>query len=191
MKYYFIKTVLIPILVILVSSANAQLLPPGVALRVVIIRHGEKPASGGNLSCAGLNRALKLPAVLDTITGKPDYTYIPTISTGKKTSSVRMFQTVTPFAVAQNLTLNSKYAETDTKKAAAAVLKKRGIVLMVWEHSNIPPLASALGAPGKLSWSGSDFDSIWILDFKASKTSVKFLKLTVEQENIVPAAGCL
>ena len=37
-------------------------------LKVVIIRHGEKPADkadgGDNLSCQGQNRALQLPAVL-------------------------------------------------------------------------------------------------------------------------------
>jgi hypothetical protein len=34
------------------------------SLKVVIIRHGEKPETGDNLSCQGENRALQLPAVL-------------------------------------------------------------------------------------------------------------------------------
>jgi hypothetical protein len=106
------------------SNLSAQLLPDTVALRVVIIRHGEKPVKGENLSCMGLNRALALPAVLDTVTGRPDYTYVPTISTGKKTSSVRMFQTVTPFAIQDSLTINSSYKESDSIGTATDVLKK-------------------------------------------------------------------
>ena len=58
-----------------VKAAAPLLLPEGLPapeaapapeppLRVVIIRHGEKPEEGDNLSCAGLNRALALPAVL-------------------------------------------------------------------------------------------------------------------------------
>jgi hypothetical protein len=169
-----------------VSSA-AQKLPASTSLRVVIIRHGEKPANGDNLSCQGLNRALALPPVLDSVLGVPNYTYVPTIQTGKSTSSVRMFQTVTPFAVQYNLTINSKYAETDTVKVAADVIKKTGVVLMVWEHHNIPGIARNLGVKGNLSWSGTDFDSIWIIDFATGNSTPT---LTISQENIFPSASC-
>jgi hypothetical protein len=180
------------ILLIFLPAFNtiAQKLPSGVALRVVIIRHGEKPDKGDNLSCKGLNRALALPAVLDTVTGKPKHTYVPTIKVGKKTSSDRMFQTVTPFAIQQNLDINSTYNETDSTGAAKDVLTKKGVVLMVWEHSNIPPLARALGVPGNLSWSGKDFDSIWIIDFESTKNGMKFKKFTIKQENINPSDTC-
>jgi hypothetical protein len=190
MANYFVKSALFMISVLPAGNITAQLLPQGVALRVVIIRHGEKPDSGNNLSCAGLNRALALPAVLDTVTGKPDYTYVPTIKAGKKTSSDRMFQTVTPFAVQQNLNINSNYAEDKTTDAANDVLKKAGMILMVWEHSNIPPLAKALGVPGTLSWHGKDFDSIWIVDFVSTKKGLKFKSFSVKQENIKPADTC-
>jgi len=165
----------------------SQQLPPGVTLRVVIIRHGEKPPTGDNLSCQGLNRSLALPRVLDSLFGAPAYTYVPTIQTGKSTSSVRMFQTVTPFAVEHNLTIDSKYAETDTVKVAAEVMKKSGLVLMVWEHHNIPGIARNLGVQGVPGWKGSDFDSIWIIDFIKGKS---IPQLTISQENIFPAAGC-
>jgi hypothetical protein len=186
------KKIIFFVFVLLNLVATAQKLPNGVLLRVVIIRHGEKPDNGDNLSCAGLNRSLRLPAVLDTVTGTPDYTYVPTISTGKKTNSVRMFQTISPFAVQKNLVINSKYAETDTDDAANDVLKKRGIILMVWEHDNIPNLAKALGVKGKLTWSGKDFDSIWIIDFSVTdkKGNLKDPAMKVEQEKINPPAGC-
>lgn len=190
MANYLKTAALILIAFVSASNTGAQKLPADVALRVVIIRHGEKPDKGDNLSCKGLNRALALPAVLDTVTGKPKYTYVPTIKVGKKTSSDRMFQTVTPFAVQQNLEINSNYKETDSTGAANDVLTKKGMVLMVWEHSNIPPLARAFGVPGKLSWDKKDFDSIWIIDFESTKDGMKFKKFTIKQENIHPSDTC-
>ena len=195
MKKYFRLFCLSILLTVLSGYSYSQkiILPKGVLLRVVIIRHGEKPPSGNNLSCTGLNRSLALPAVLDTVTGIPDYTYVPTIGTGKKkTSGVRMFQTVTPFAVQKDLMVNSQYNETDTAGVAEDVRKKRGMVLMVWEHSNIPGLARNLGVLGNLSWSGKDFGSIWIIDFSKtdSKGKVKDPTMTIEQENINPSSTC-
>jgi len=45
---------------------------------IVCIRHGEKPPAGlGQLTCQGLNRALRLPQVLLTKYGKPDFIFAP------------------------------------------------------------------------------------------------------------------
>jgi hypothetical protein len=55
-------------------TAGAQ---QSTELRVVIIRHGEKPKTGDNLSCQGENRALALAKVLKTKFGRPDFTYVP------------------------------------------------------------------------------------------------------------------
>jgi hypothetical protein len=141
-------------------------------LKVVIIRHGEKPDSGDNLSCKGQYRALKLADVLTKQIGKPDFTYVPTIGTGKSsTTNVRMFQTVTPFAIKHNLKVNSAFKEANVTAAATDVLTRRGLVLMVWEHSNIPPLARALGVPAgqvPAKWGKHDFDSIWTVEFEQS-----------------------
>jgi hypothetical protein len=161
-------------------------------LKVVIIRHGEKPDSGDNLSCKGQYRALKLADVLTKQVGKPDFTYVPTIGTGKAhTSSVRMFQTVSPFAIRHNLIVNSAYKETNVKGAAADVLARRGTVLMVWEHGNIPPLAKALGVPAAqvpAKWHGKDFDSIWTVEFEQSASGgLQLLRFdTKGKEGIVP-----
>src|SRR5690348_18431569 len=91
------------VLVGLLASAPAR----SADLQVVIIRHGEKPENGDNLSCRGQNRARALPAVLMRKFGKPDYTYVPSLKMGESTKHARMFQTVTPFAVQQNLTIDS------------------------------------------------------------------------------------
>lgn len=153
-------------------------------LKVVIIRHGEKPKHGDNLSCQGLNRALQLPPVLFAKYGVPDYTYIPSVSGGTSTTHSRMFQTVTPFAVRYGLTLNSNFPEKDAAGVAADVKTKTGTVLMVWEHSNIPAIAKALGIKDPGGWA-STFDSIWIV------TIVKGVPtLSKDIEGLHPSANC-
>src|ERR1700748_3559692 len=85
----------------------------GGGLRVVIIRHGEKPDNGDNLNCQGLNRSLALPKVLYAKFGVASAVYVPSINGGNKTKSGRMFQTITPYAVKYNLQINSSYDEDE------------------------------------------------------------------------------
>ena len=159
---------------------------------VVIIRHGEKPADGDNLCPKGQSRALALPAVLSSMFSIPLYTYVPKIGTGAaQTTSVRMFETVTPFAIANNLQVGSEYSESDIPGITGKIKEKlghkskHGVILLVWEHKNIPPIAAALKVQGKLSWEKCDFDSIWIITnpFTSSAT------LTIAQEGLNGVGG--
>ncbi|HWY33058.1 MAG TPA: hypothetical protein VNX68_00345, partial [Nitrosopumilaceae archaeon] len=70
---------------------------------VIIIRHGEKPLKGKNLNCQGLNRSLKLPAVLYSKFGIPGNVYVPSLDNNISTGHARMFQTVIPLAAKYNL----------------------------------------------------------------------------------------
>lgn len=154
-------------------------------LKVVIIRHGEKPENGDNLSCQGENRALQLPVVLYRKFGSPDYTYVPSLGLDDATKHARMFQTVSPFAIQYNLTINSKYGEKKVEDVAKSIQKKTGTVLLVWEHSAIPELAKALGVENPPEWSGHDFDSIWIITYDQGEATLSF-----DQEGLQPAATC-
>jgi hypothetical protein len=158
---------------------------PDQDLKVVIIRHAEKPEKGDNLSCQGQNRALQLAQVLYQQFQRPDYIYVPSLDTDKATSHSRMFQTITPFAVKYNLTINSKYQDDDYAGVAESVLKKRGKVLMVWSHQSIPKLAKALGVKEPARWKDDDFDSIWVLSYRHHTP-----ELTVTQQGLSPAASC-
>jgi hypothetical protein len=158
---------------------------------IVIVRHGEKPDDGDNLSCEGLNRALALPAVLRRKFGKHAFTvaYVPKLALGEATKHARMFQTVTPFAVRQGLTVNSNFDEQDVDAIAADALQRSGTVLIVWEHSQIRPLALALHVPeSKLpdEWKGKDFDSIWIVTPTKDGPS----KFATDKESISPSSTC-
>jgi hypothetical protein len=154
-------------------------------LQVVIIRHAEKPENGDNLSCQGQNRALQLATILHQKFSAPDYTYVPSLKTDKSTAHSRMFQTVTPLAIKYNLTINSKYQPDDYADIRDSVFKKTGTVLMVWSHSEIADLVSALGVKNPPEWDKADYDSIWVVNFKDDEAT-----LTIDKEGLNPVQSC-
>jgi hypothetical protein len=156
------------------------------SLRVVIIRHGEKPDNGNNLDCQGLNRAMALPKVLFTKYGIANEIYIPRVNAGDKTRSARMFQTITPYAVKYNLDINSSYDTEDYKHIAKDVFQQKGTVILCWEHNAIAHLAKALGVQENIrEWPAGDFDSIWIITYKNGK-----VVLSADKEGLNPSSGC-
>lgn len=167
------------------SFSCIALAKPSDNLKVVMIRHGEKPDPGDNLSCQGENRALQLPSVLYQKFNIPGYTYVPALKTGDATKHSRMFQTVSPFAIKYNLTVDSKYGEDDYSNVADDVKKKTGTVLMVWEHKAIQLIAEGLGVKNPPAWEGSDFDSIWIITYKSGIATLSF-----DKEGITPSPDC-
>lgn len=156
-------------------------------LKVVLIRHAEKPIKGGNLTCQGFNRSLQLPALLKERFGIPSAIYIPSIGMGDSTKHSRMFQTIIPFAVKYNLALISKWEENDSAQLAGEIRQhKKGTVLIIWEHKRIPSIARALGIiDDTLRWPDDDYDSIWILTFKNGSA-----QLEKEKEGLHPSSTC-
>lgn len=154
-------------------------------LKVYIIRHGEKPKEGDNLTCKGLNRSLQLPAVLKNKMGIPDYILVPSLSAKEKTKHARMFETVVPFAVKYNLSINSSHANEDYDDIAHDVLSKKGIVLMVWEHKALTGIIKALGVKQELHWADDDFDSMWIVTIANGQATLK-----LDKEGLHPKDDC-
>src|ERR1700748_3910949 len=81
---------------------------------IVAIRHAENPpASLGQLTCKGLNRALALPKVLIPRYGKPDRIYAPDPGTrvgrlgNLSYSYVRPLITIEPIAIQLELPVNA------------------------------------------------------------------------------------
>lgn len=166
-------------------SAFCAELPASPDLRVLIIRHGEKPQDGESLNCQGENRAHQIPAVLERKFGKIDYIYVPTVvSRGNKTLHARMFQTATPVAVRNHLDINSQFAGTDAQQVAQSVLEKKGTVLLVWNHRAIAKLAQSLGANAPV-WPDADFDSILMIRYTQGKP-----QLSLEAEGPAPSPEC-
>ncbi len=179
-------------LVLLSGTVAAALSFPSVAgpmpddsLRIVIIRHGEKPDTGDHLNCQGENRALQLPAVLERKFGVPDRVYVPSMASGKSQAHARMFETIIPLVVKHQLKVNSEFDIDAGPAIAGQLFQKRGTILMVWQHDAIPALATALGASNPPKWKNKDFDSIWIISYKGGRASLAF-----DREAISPAATC-
>ena len=183
-KYCSICT-LVLVCTLIAGCDNPAKNAPADDLKVVIIRHAEKPVAGDNLSCQGQNRALQLPAILAKKFIKPDYTYVPALKSDKSTAHSRMFQTVTPLAVKYDLTINSKYRQNEYADVAKSVLKKNGVVLMVWSHSEMPDLVRALGVDNAPKWADEDFDSIWLVTYANGKAT-----LAADNQGLKPATNC-
>jgi len=181
MKKYIVALIGVIAFLTAAIPANSQ-----SKLKIVIIRHAEKQQKLENLSCTGFNRSLKLVNVLYRTIGVPDYIYVPSVGNGATTTHSRMFQTITPFAVKYNLSINSAFKGSDFKNIAKDLHGKTGTVLFVWDHDNIQALAKALGAKAKkLDWADNDYDTMWIISGKGKNTV-----LNITREGIIPASNC-
>ena len=177
---------IITMLVILTAFSQYHAIAQSNDLRIVFIRHGEKPVKGDNLNCQGFNRSMKLPAVIKAKFGVPAFTFVPSIGLGESTKHSRMFQTVMPLAAKYNLVINSSHQERDSIGIASDLKSRTGTVLILWEHKGIAPIVRSLGVKDdQLQWPDNDYDSIWIVTFK---DGVAILKK--DKENIKPAEGC-
>ena len=169
---------------LLAFNAHSQQKDDG--LRIVLIRHGEKPKDGSGLNCRGINRAKALPAVLYAKIGLPGLIYVPSVAEGDATKHSRMSQTITPFAEKYHLPMNSDYKVNNIKSIAKDVLKQKGTVLVVWEHNGLEDLAEQLGVKEKQHWDDKDFDTIWIITFSKKGKA----RLQVDHEGLHPSAKC-
>ncbi len=155
-------------------------------LKLVFLRHAEKPYDGDNLNCQGLNRSLLLSKMLKDKFGIPSAIFVPSLGQGQVTRHSRMLETISPFAVKYNLPINSNYAENDGVAIAKDLKSRQGTVIIVWQHSSIPKILRALGVnvPG-LHWPDNDFDGIWIVTFKNGVPI-----LTIDREKLKPSKDC-
>lgn len=169
---------------LLIAAANRVNAQKG--LMVIIIRHAEKPADGDNLSCAGFNRSIQLASVIKSKFGIPNYLFAPAIKNSTEVKRSRSFQTLLPLSVKYNLKINTSYDVDDTKSLAENILKKKGVVLICWEHNKIQDLLALLGVSAKhMVWKGDDYDSILKLNFSGRQ-----VMLTPDKQNIIPSGNC-
>lgn len=166
----------------MVKEASAQ----NNDLKIIFIRHAEKPLKGDNLTCQGLNRALELPELIYSRFGVPDFLFAPGLGLGEVTKHARMFQTITPLAIKYNLSINTSHAEKDSMLIAQDLKSKKGVVIVIWEHKAIAPIVRSLGVANMdLIWPDDDYDSIWLVTFINGKPV-----FTKDKERLAPAADC-
>ena len=166
--------------------------PAWADVKLVMFRHGEKPAGGfGQLSCQGLNRALALPDVLLAAYGRPALLFAPNPGFAKPDNGVsynylRPLATIEPTAVRLGLPVDTSWAWNDIAHLQDELLKPShdGQTLFVaWEHHELERLARSIlakhgGDPGTVGkWHDGDFDTVYVLTVRSDgKATLKLEK---------------
>ena len=166
---------------------------------IVAIRHAEKPpASLGQLTCKGLNRALALPKVLIPRYGKPERIYAPDPGTrvgqlgNLSYSYVWPLMTIEPIAIQLELPVNALIGFKNVGQLRREVLaaeNANSVIYLAWEHVYLNEFAKELlKAYGKdpsvvPDWPNDEYDRIYI--FKITKVGEKKdLTFSVEQQGL-------
>ena len=156
--------------------------------QVIIIRHGEKPPQGNELSERGFQRAKALVKFFQTDSSVTRYgtpAAIYAMAPKDTGGSVRAIQTVAPLAGALELTINKDFTRDQTYELVKAIMEnaeyKGRMVLICWEHKVIVDIAAALAAYGNsgqavqdslpVYWPDDVFDRAWVLDFTKNKVT--------------------
>jgi hypothetical protein len=177
-------------------SAAALVLAAAAAAEetIVFVRHGEKPAAGlGQLDCQGLNRSLKLPAVIKAMFGKPKAIFTPDPAKQKEDGGVpydyvRPLATIEPTAIAFGMPVNTQIGIDDAAGLKAELEKEDyhdALVLVGWEHKMINEVecqlmtgsgcafrkdANGVKRSGDIvKWAGDDFDRIDVIKIDWSR----------------------
>ena len=131
----------------LLGVANAREGPKNAV--VLIIRHAENPADGHGLSPRGEERAKAYKNYFQnfTVDGKRREPEAVLVAADSKHSH-RPRLTVTPFAKAAKLPIDSRFANKQPADLAAELRAnyQGKVILICWHHGQIPALLRALGA---------------------------------------------
>jgi hypothetical protein len=154
---------------------------------IVLMRHGEKPPEGlGQLDCQGLNRALALPQILKRKFGIPDYIFAPdprqqVLDHENLYYYIRPLATIEPTAIRLGKPVNTRFGYKQIAGLQTELTDSRyynALIFVAWEHNLLVQLArnlveSAGGNPSVVpDWSGTDFDSLYVLRFDRDQNSV-------------------
>lgn len=150
---------------------------------VLIIRHAEKPKSGNHLSPIGREHARVLVNYFGSSPEVPIPDVIIAMAPGSEDESMRPIETVTPLAEKLNLKIRAKYSRNEIKHLVKKVLNSKKYdgktVLICWEHKIIPKMIHHFGVdPKPKKWPGTDFSSVYRLDFKKDATVKSFRHFT-------------
>ncbi len=170
---------------------------PNRAPKIMIVRHAEKPAAQGSphgvdingktdpesLIPLGWQRAGALATLFAPSNGQfkspllvsPQFLFASGI--GKHSHSLRPQETITPTSQRLGLTINTSNLKGQETALAAAVVACTGVVLVAWEHQDIPAIANAIlgnstTVPQK--WPGERFDLVWVFDLNGATGQYAF-----------------
>jgi len=178
------RKIFLTALAFLIGANASNAAPPQATETIILVRHGEKPEGGmGQLSCRGLNRSLKLPAVIAKDFGKPDAIFAPDpakekMDDGVSYAYIRPLATVEPTAIRFEMPVDTRFGYDEIEKLQAALEQPQyasATILVGWEHKQLYKLARNLlrdngGDKAAVpKWRGDDFDGIYVLRIQRSE----------------------
>jgi hypothetical protein len=174
---------------------------PG-ASKIMIIRHAEKPSdsppphgvnSNGDhdkesLIVRGWQRAGALAILFAPSNGplqNPDLStpqFVYASKVGKDSHSERPQETITPLIdkLGGGVTVDFSYSKGQETELAGSAMACNGIVLICWQHQNIPAIAKNMPispnnkTPVPSEWPDDRYDVVWIFDLDASTAAYTF-----------------
>lgn len=154
---------------------------------IILVRHADKLVQldpGPTLSAKGYVRTLKFTNYFLKQFGEPDF--IVAGDPKNKDSSIRELQTIAPLVniLSQrhpndSINILHPFTHDEYKDLANLLLSDNKfndkLILICWRHTNIVPLAKALGVKDTLApWPDDDYDSVFIIQYNRSGNIDKF-----------------
>ena len=166
--------------------------------KIMIIRHAEKPENSGSphavtmggekdpdlLIVKGWHRAGALVCFFapqygnlqDPKLARPQFLYAS--ASGKHhEQSKRPLATIAPLGAKLDMKINTKYFVGEHKSLLKSMLKCEGVVLISWEHHDIPLIANhILGNTDTVpqKWPGDRFDIVWVFEWDVALAAYSF-----------------
>ena len=139
----------------------------------MLMRHGEDTGENSfHLSPEGKKRADLLPRLFGSRLPKPDVI----IATRATKGSNRPVETVEPLARGLHLEIDNRFRDDDYQALAKALLSDGRyagkVVLVCWHHGKMDNLARALGVKHMARWPDTQFDHVWVIEFKNGKARI-------------------
>ncbi len=150
-------------------------------VRVVIIRHAEKPGdeSDPHLSKAGRQHAQNWAAILTGPDGPLGGATPAALLAPHPTHhhpSQRPGETLEPLAAKLGQPILMPHPSEEVAALAAQVRKQYAgqTVVICWVHESLPDLARALGVTSPIpAWKGKDFDQVWIIEYPMGQATLR------------------
>jgi hypothetical protein len=165
----------------------------GEETKIVFFRHGEKPSDGlGQLDCQGLNRALRLPEVLEKkfpeIKTKKVVIFAPDPGTkveddNKEYYYVRPLATIEPTAIKFGMPVDTKFGYSEIDHLQKELVKSQysnHLIFVIWEHKKLIDLVRNIVKEGHgdmasvpTEWDKQDYDTILVLHVTQETGGIK------------------
>lgn len=165
---------------ILISIFSIQSL--SMPAQIILMRHGEKPEDGDELSEKGWERAKALPKLFDRkeLKSKPFALYAMKRKS-EFDGSIRPIQTLKYVSEKFNLSINTPFKKDQVIELVQKIKNdpnlNNQLVVICWEHKVLLDIAGALGVTSPTDWPGDVYDRFWLLDFSAKGALINFQNL--------------